>query len=289
VTQQARPGSQGTLDIGPVTRLYPCTPTRLNTWLDCPRRYRFSYLDRPSPPRGGPRAHTSVGAVVHVALAAWWSRPVSERTPAHAVLDLTRRWDPAAWAREGFRDPAQSAATREDAAEWVRGYTHQLDPGREPVGVERTVSTPTATLVLSGRVDRIDQQDDGRLRIVDYKTGRRAPEESDARTSLPLAIYALAAQRTLRRPVASVELHHLPSGSVVAAEPTPQSLERKLAEAESIAMDARAADVAFREGRGGDDVFPARTSALCSWCDFRGSCPAGQAAAPQIEPWAGLP
>ena len=28
-------------------RLYTCTPTRLSSWLDCPRRYRMSYLDRP--------------------------------------------------------------------------------------------------------------------------------------------------------------------------------------------------------------------------------------------------
>ena len=27
-------------------RLYACTPTRLSTWLDCPRRYRMTYLDQ---------------------------------------------------------------------------------------------------------------------------------------------------------------------------------------------------------------------------------------------------
>ena len=57
-------------------RLYPCTPTRLSTWLDCPRRYRFSYLDRPQPPKGPPWAHNSVGAAVHSALADWWALPV---------------------------------------------------------------------------------------------------------------------------------------------------------------------------------------------------------------------
>ena len=30
-------------------RLYSCTPTRLATWLDCPRRYRMTYIDRPTP------------------------------------------------------------------------------------------------------------------------------------------------------------------------------------------------------------------------------------------------
>ena len=50
-------------------RLYACTPTRLSTWLDCPRRYRMTYLDRPPPPKGAPWAHNSLGASVHNALA----------------------------------------------------------------------------------------------------------------------------------------------------------------------------------------------------------------------------
>jgi hypothetical protein len=61
-------------------RLYACTPSRLNSWLDCPRRYRMSYLDRPQPPKGPPWAHNSLGASVHNALAAWWRLPRQERT-----------------------------------------------------------------------------------------------------------------------------------------------------------------------------------------------------------------
>ena len=39
------------------------------TFLDCPRRYRFQYLDRPTPAKGPPWAHNSLGASVHSALA----------------------------------------------------------------------------------------------------------------------------------------------------------------------------------------------------------------------------
>src|SRR5258708_34293376 len=65
-------------------RLYTCTPTRLTTWLDCPRRYRMTYLDRPVPPKGPPWAHNSLGASVHNALAGWWRLPPRERTGAAA-------------------------------------------------------------------------------------------------------------------------------------------------------------------------------------------------------------
>jgi putative RecB family exonuclease len=270
---------QGLLD-GMPPRLYPCTPTRLVTWLDCPRRYRFTYLDRPAPPKGSPWAHTSLGTSVHTALASWWRLPLRERTPERGAL-LVRD----GWVREGYRDEAQSREVRERAAAWVRTYLADADPRTEPLGVERTVSAPTAALVLSGRVDRIDERPDGSVAVVDYKTGRRPPSDDDARSSLALAVYAVAAARTLRRPCAVVELHHLPTGTVAAAGHGPDGLARKVAEAESIAREARAADEAYAQGDTGEQRFPARTSSMCSWCDFRGVCPEGRAAAPQRDPW----
>jgi putative RecB family exonuclease len=263
-------------------RLYPCTPTRLTTWLDCPRRYRFAYLDRPQPPKGPPWAHNSIGAAVHSALADWFGLPVRRRTPQEGPLLVRKRW-----LSEGFRDAEQSAQAAERAAGWVRGYLSGVDPTFEPVGVERTVSTPTRTLVLSGRVDRIDDRPDG-LVIVDYKTGRYVPDGDDARTSLALAVYAVSAARTLRRPCSRVELHHLPTGTRAVAEHSPAGLERKVAEAESIAADCSRADAAYRAGDRGDARFAPRPSGRCSWCDFRRHCPEGQAAAPDREPWSSV-
>jgi RecB family exonuclease len=128
--------------------------------------------------------------------------------------------------------------------------------------------------------------------VVDYKTGRYVPSDDDARSSLALAVYAVAAARTLRRPCHRVELHHLPTGTVATAEHGPAGLERKVAEAESIAADSSAADARYREGLSPDQVdrvFPPNPSRICSWCDWRRHCPQGQAAAPEVEPWSSLP
>jgi RecB family exonuclease len=280
-------------------RLYACTPSRLATWLDCPRRYRMTYLDRPQPAKGSPWAHNSVGASVHNALARWWSLPRPERTPATAgrLLDT-------GWISDGFRDDAQSDRARRRARDLVEGYVATLDPDDDPVGCERTVGTRTETLAVSGRVDRIDRRrsaDGGdELVIVDYKTGRRPLSVDDARSSLALAIYAVAAARTLRTRARRVELHHLPTGEVHAHDHTPASLERHLTRAASIAQDAAAADDRWRSSLAAlvtapdvadprvDEVFPARPSSLCGWCDFARHCAVGRAAAATRRSWDGL-
>jgi hypothetical protein len=282
-------------------RLYTCTPSRLNTWLDCPRRYRMTYLDRPMPQKGPRWAHNSVGSSVHNALAAWWRLPVRDRTPEAAGRLLAR-----GWLTDGFRDEAQSAQWRDRARDMTERYVAALDPNDEPLGVERTVATRTDRIAVSGRIDRLDARG-SELAVVDYKTGRHAPTSDDARGSLALAIYAVAASRVLRRPCHRVELHHLPSGEVAVWDHTDESLARHIRRAESIAAEAAEADETYRsrvprprrseqqpraaevDHAPHDDAFPPRPGTLCSWCDFAAHCPEGLAAAPRKEPWAALP
>jgi RecB family exonuclease len=267
---------------GMPTRLISCTPSRLGTFEACPRRYRMIYVDRPAPQKGPPWAHTSLGAAVHNALRMWWGLPRPRRTP-EAARSLLRT----CWISEGFRDEVQQAAVRERAAGWLEAYLHTVDPAAEPVGVERTVSAKTATLAFSGRIDRLDDRD-GELVIVDYKTGRSGLTSDDARGSAALALYAVATARTLRRPCRTVELHHVPTGTVHRWEHTDASLARHVDRAERTAADMVDAEDSLKAGADKDEAFPARPGSQCSWCDFRRVCGDGRRTGPEMEPWAAL-
>lgn len=262
---------------GMPAKLFAATPSRLGTFTDCPRRYRMTYVDRPAPAKGPLFAHTALGSAVHAALKRWWDLPVARRTPEAAGTLLA-----GLWTGDGFRDAEQSERWLARASEWVSRYVTDLDPTREPVGVERQVATTTGVLALSGRADRIDDRD-GELVIVDYKTGARPLDSDDARSSLPLACYAVGAKRTLRRECHRVELHHIRTGSVAAWTHTDQSLARHIERAENTARDIRAAVAA--NAAGDREAFGAVTGRHCGWCDFRAHCPAGRAAAEEREPW----
>ncbi|HEV7650768.1 MAG TPA: PD-(D/E)XK nuclease family protein [Actinophytocola sp.] len=263
-------------------KLIKVTPARLSTWMDCRRRFRMAYLDRPPPPRGGAFAHSSLGAVVHNSLRAFFELPVRRRTPEAAAALVGQNWTD-----EGFAGPIQAATYRDRAAGWVAEYVEGIDVADDPIGLERWVSAPIGTIVAEGRVDRIDERE-GELVIVDYKTGRAALTTDDARSSQALALYALAARRTLRRPCRRVELHHLPSGTVAAWEHTEESLTRHRQRAEEAAEEFNLATDTLKAGGDPDVLFPPQVGRQCAWCDFRRSCPEGQAAGPQAEPWASL-
>lgn len=270
---------QGQLGLeGIPSRLVRVTPARLATWAGCPRKYRMNYLDKPTPPRAGARASSTLGAVVHNALRAFFELRPGERTPERAA-ELVGRF----WKSDGFAGPQQAAEHRERAQGWVADYVRATE-GREPVALERWVSAPAGSIIAEGRVDRVDQRGD-ELVVVDYKTGRRALTTADARDSRALALYALAVRGTLRGRCRRVELHHLPSGSVVSWEHTEDTINEHLRSAEQLAAELRAAGQAHEAGEYRDEeLFPPRVGRHCSWCDFRAHCPEGRQAAPESSP-----
>jgi RecB family exonuclease len=271
---------QGQLGFDSMPRkLIRVTPAKLTVWADCPKRYRMAYLDRPTPPRGGAFAHSTLGAAVHNALRAFFDLPVARRTPAEAAA-LVRT----TWKDDGFAGQTQSLEYRQRATDWVTDYVAGIDVTDDPVGLERWVSAPVGTIIAEGRVDRIDERD-GELVIVDYKTGRHVLTTDDARGSQALALYVLAARRTLRRPCRRVELHHLPSGTVASWEHTEESLARHVTRAQESAEEYQLAADTLAAGGDPDVLFPARTGRQCGWCDFRRSCADGQAAVPEVRPW----
>lgn len=286
-------GEQLTFDAMP-ERLLRCTPTRLATYR-CPRRYRLTYLDRPALPSGGPWAANTVGAAVHVALARFWERPPRQRTPDTGA-ELVR----AAWQHDGFRDAEQSTTYRARAAIWVHDYltrafeggefpggTAPLRPDVAPVAVEKTMTAHTDALAVSGRLDRLDDRD-GELVVVDYKTGGHEPDEADASSSPALALYAVATASTLRRPCHTVELHHLPTGTVARAEHTDADLAAHVARADATGRAVLAATEALAAGADPDATFPTVTGPGCAVCDMRRHCPDGRRAAPAAASWSGL-
>lgn len=271
--------------------LFVCTPSKLAAYVDCPRRYRHAYVDRPAPVKGPPWAHNSLGASVHTALRNWWTVPADRRGP-DAMPGLLR----GTWVRDGYRDEAQERTVFRLALGWTESYVADLDPRVEPIGVERVVAVKTRVLAFNGRVDRIDERSAidehsgaaGReLAIVDYKTGRTGLDADDARGSSALALYAFAAERVFRRPCRRVELHHLPTGTVAAHDHTADSLARQVERAEDTARDITAAEREVAGGGDPDAAFPTNPGPACTWCDYRRHCPAG-AAAPAREPWAAV-
>lgn len=261
-------------------RLVRVTPAKLAAWSSCPRRYRFGYVDSPRPSRGPAMAHTTLGAALHNALRALYESPAGQRTPSRA-RELVREH----WKSDGFAGARQSGDFMARAQDWLAEYVERWGTAAKPVGVEKWVSATTGTIIVQGRVDRVDERE-GEFVIVDYKAGRRPPEVDDVRQSQALALYALALQGMSHTRCRRVELHHLRTAEVVGWRHSTDSLAEHRERAEELAREFEDATAAVEAGADRERVFPARPGGQCAACEFRRNCPEGRRATPEIDPWA---
>jgi RecB family exonuclease len=121
---------------------------------------------------------------------------------------------------------------------------------------------------VAGRIDRIDRLHDGSVAIVDYKTGKARSQE-DADESLQLSIYAMAAQQKWGYQVGELVFHNLEGNVTVTSKRDDFQLEQARERIQTVA-----------DGIASDN-FGAKPGFYCSFCAFRGLCPAREKQAPK--------
>jgi putative RecB family exonuclease len=247
--------------------------SRVDTYVTCPLKYRFGYVDRMP---AAPSPQLSWGTSVHAALEAWWDQKLPQPPPVEALLKaLYDGWDDSGfegmardeklrwyrWAQDILRRHHQRYATRYLPAvaceEWF-----ELDIGDD--------------IRVLGSIDHVARTPSGGIGIVDWKTNRKAKTRKDVVGSLQLAIYVLAAIELWGQEPEWVALDFVVPGVRVTVPRRDIDTEAALTTIRDVARQIRAAR------------FDPKPSGLCPWCDYRASCPAFAGEGPDLPGLAAL-
>ena len=233
--------------------------SRIDALENCPRKFRYSYVDRlPSVPSPA----LSFGSSVHAVLE-WLHEDRTAGVPDDEALlaALFERWETEGYA--GVPRDDQLADYGRARAALLRYRDRLRETGLRPsAGVEAWFELPFEGAVVVGAIDRVEVDDAGALHVIDYKTNRRARTRQQVASSLQLGIYALACEHLYGSLPASVALDFVVAGPTVRVP---------ISEVDLADVPVRVAEAAARI-RAGDDV--PTPNALCPWCDYRALCPA---------------
>jgi putative RecB family exonuclease len=233
--------------------------TQVTTYQRCPHKYQLAYVDRIPVPKT-PNLH--LGNVVHGALS-FMHKPGNLALPAQeaVIAEFCRLWQAEqAEIPEDQRDQYFQQGVEMLQRHYAREQSHT--DRRQTATVEQYFSIPFAQDDnIAGRIDRVDVLDNGVLEVLDYKTGRRMPAQTDVNADLQLAIYRLAAQELLYPGKTVVtSFYYLLHGLTFTAEHTPRQLEE---------MKAEITDIIGNIEKG---EFSPRVDRSCDWCDYRSHC-----------------
>jgi putative RecB family exonuclease len=245
------------------------SPSRAADFMQCPLLYRFRVVDRLPEQRSPAQVR---GIVVHAVLERLFGLPAPERVPgrAHGLLaEIVAELTP----------EDRSLLDGAEAARLVDAYFAMEDPTRlSPEACEVFLEAELDSGVgLRGYVDRLDVDDAGELRIVDYKTGAAPRAVFEARALFQLKFYALVLLRSRGVLPRQLRLMYLGDGESLSHRAGREELERfeRVLVALWRAVQRAAPTGDFRPSPG----------RMCSWCSHQAFCPAFGGTPPPYPGW----
>jgi putative RecB family exonuclease len=251
------------------------SPSRASDFKTCPQLYKFRSIDKiPTEPT----VYQARGTTAHLALERLFNEPAPDRTPER-LYDLFRE----AWSELKPVEFPDLFPTVEEERTWgieslhlLADYFRMEDPSSfEPDEREMDLTVTIGDMTLRGILDRMERiteaSGDGPPRevlvITDYKTGKAPPEKFAQKAFFALKIYALLIRTTRGITPDRVRLLYLNG-------PTEYTMDVNDAQLDAMQRQLEALWTAIEQAIA-TDTWPARTSALCDWCDFKDDlCPA---------------
>jgi DNA helicase II / ATP-dependent DNA helicase PcrA len=172
----------------------------------------------------------------------------------------------AGWRRTGFGSSDDELQFRDRAvAALTRYWERHVHSPASPVWLERGFAFEIGDHQLRGRIDRVDRLADGGYELIDYKTGDPKAAVGPA-DDLQIALYRLGAREAWNVDAELGSYWYVLADEKVEVPSSPDDRER---------VERTVLEVA--EGIQSQDFEPKPSYEVCSWCDYRVTCPASEA------------
>ncbi len=258
------------------------SPSSLLSYKQCPRKYYYQYIEH-QPTKH--TIHTLRGNIVHEVLDQFFSMPtpLREETVVEQCVLHVRECLDAIWEQKknDFGKIGATSAivdsfyteTLSMLSLWLEKFLLKLTSLHVPVHEGFVLLTPlreqefhSAAYSLKGYVDAIEQQQ-GKIRVMDYKTSSKAELTNEYR--LQLGLYALLYTEKNGSPPHEVGLYFLKHAD---------QFEQTIPVTEELLKDAQFAVETHHMSTTSDKMqdYPQKTGPLCRWstgqCDFYELC-----------------
>jgi RecB family exonuclease len=242
------------------------SPSTLQTLADCPLRW---LLERHGG-TDGRDVRSAVGSLIHALVAD------SGRTEVRMLTELETLWEKLPFESRWFSDNelARHRSMLSAFMQWRELSRRELTEVGTEVDIDGVVGEPDGVsppVRVRGRLDRLERDTEGRLVVVDIKTGKTPVTKDDAQRHAQLALYQLAIAEGLLAPGEEpgggrlVYLGKTGAAGVAEREQNAMTPDTRVEWREVVNRSAAAT-------RG--PQFVARRNDGCAHCPVRSSCPA---------------
>lgn len=238
------------------------SPSKITTYLACPVKYIWTYVDERGRWYMRSKSYYSFGTSLHRVLERFHD---SGDTGVSTTEEVMAAYEES-WIEAGYSSSEEMAEAFGEGREILERHvraTLERPPEAKTLFVEKQLRKDMGDFVLLGRLDRVDEYPDGTLEVVDYKSGRTRVTEEEVASDIAMSAYQiLLRDKYPDRPVRAriVALRTGESESAALSDAEAQAFETDLIR---LAGEILTTDL--------DQVSP-KFKPLCARCDFRPLC-----------------
>ncbi len=234
----------------------PLSHSSISLYTECPQKYKFKYVDK-IPEK--PRHFFSFGQSVHLALEYFYG---VKEPKAPSLEDLLKSYREQ-WVAGGYKDEAQEQEYFEEGRRILtRFHDKHAKTFHVPYFVEYGFNFEVDGVPVTGKVDRVDKMADGRLLILDYKTGKQL-KTGRIDVDAQLTMYQIACEKGLGAEVGELVFYHLPTLKEHSTTRRDSALVEEL----------KSKIVVTAESIVKEKFEPKPLDSVCKWCDYKPICP----------------
>jgi len=255
--------------------------SKIDLFDKCRKKYHFNYLDPEVAPIKKqflkPRYYNTKGSAVHGAITLFYHLPKSKRNFSNLKECLKKSWyseldiyrQPPLGLLGGFRDLEHERDSYLASLKMLHNFI-KIEKEEKPSlfyvpvktirksfeDYEKMIKPINKKLFLSGKFDRIDELENGNLKVVDFKTGKSKNGMGQ------LEFYKLLAEMNFDKKVDEVSYHYLNDGKVEnfdVSKVKTSSIKKKILDKVKEIEEAK--------------IFAPNPTRLCDHCDFKEICP----------------
>ncbi len=245
--------------------------SKMGMYKECPQKYKFRYVYQ-IPEQ--PKYYFAFGSAMHEVMEYIYN-PAQAAFPtlAQALAFFDSHWSKTTFEQKGYASAEKELAGYAEGRRIIEAYyAKNAAAFCHPLSVEMKSTLDIDGLSLISILDRMDYLGDGKIKILDYKTGKTVQREPDQLYMYQkVAENSPAVKELVQKKDPSVKevrveqlsFYHLPTLQEMTFERAPDK--------EIFAFWQGVLQVADRIRAGQFDPTPGENQ--CRWCDYRNLCP----------------
>ena len=234
------------------------SPSKIQLYDECPLKFKFQYvLKIPAAPK---KTFFQMGTAIHAVAETMTKLQKDGQVPTEnvALEILNKKWDASSYrgnrTKEG-QDKYQSKEMVKTYLEWA-----EQNPNT-PVDVEPKFQIKLNDVVISGKIDRVEQTPDGEYEVIDFKTGRVYKTKNTIKDDIQMNTYALGTEKLYGKLPKKASLFYIKHNKIV-----PHFIEKEHLDEFKKGLEVKI-DSIF------DEEFDAKPEyQKCNWCDYASIC-----------------